>query len=45
MSLFLQNLFYLTDELVQFRPLETAIRNFVLYSSAVNRNHATVRIS
>ena len=33
------------DEPVQFRPLETAIRNFVLYSGAINGNHAVVRIS
>lgn len=35
----------LVDETVQFRPLETAIRNFVLYSGAVNGNYAAVRIS
>ena len=33
------------DEPVQFRPLETAIRNFVLYRGAINGNHAVVRIS
>ena len=33
------------DEPVQFRPLETAIRNFVLYSGAINGNHAVVRTS
>lgn len=32
------------DEPVQFRPLEAATGSFVLYSSAVHRSHATVRI-
>lgn len=35
----------IVNQVVQFRLLETAIRNFVLYSGAINGNHAVVRIS
>ena len=33
------------DKPIQFRTLETAIRNFALGSGTVNKDHATIRMS